>query len=48
MFTKKTNFKPMKADAVVSAYKRNVLILWVLHALTVVAFFVAAAFLVMQ
>lgn len=48
MFTKKTNFKPMKADAVVSAYKRNVLILWVLHALTVVAFFVVAAFLVMQ
>ncbi len=34
MFTKKTDFKAMTADAIVSAYRRNVLIFWVLHFLT--------------
>ena len=28
MFTKKTNFKAMKADDVVAAYRKNVLIFW--------------------
>ena len=36
MFTKKTNIKPMKADAIVAAYRKNVLVFWILHALTVV------------
>ncbi len=48
MFTKKTNFKPMKADDVVSAYKKNVLIFWVLHALTGVGAVVAAVLLLLQ
>lgn len=34
MFTKKTDFKAMKADAIVSAYRRNILIFWILHLLT--------------
>lgn len=37
MFTKKTNFKAMKADAVVSAYKKNILFFWILHALDAAA-----------
>ncbi|MGI5894137.1 MAG: hypothetical protein ACOX6P_06035 [Candidatus Merdivicinus sp.] len=42
MFTKKTNFKAMKADAILSAYKKNILIFWVLHALTVVGAVIVA------
>lgn len=48
MFTKKTNFKPMKADAIVAAYSKNVLVFWVVHALTVIGVLVVAALLLTQ
>lgn len=48
MFTKKTNFKPMKADTIVASYGKNVLVFWVLHALTVVGVLAIAALLFMQ
>lgn len=48
MFTKKTNFKPMKADAIIADYRKNVLIFWVLHALTVVGVLILAALLLTQ
>ncbi len=48
MFTKKTNFKPMKADTIVASYGKNVLVFWVLHALTVVGVLVIAALLFTQ
>ena len=37
MFTKKTDFKSMKADQIIASYKRNVLIFWILHVLSVPA-----------
>lgn len=48
MFTKKTNFKPMKADTIVASYGKNVLVFWVLHALTVVGVLAIATLLFTQ
>ena len=48
MFTKKTNFKAMKADDVVAAYRKNVLIFWICHGLTAVILVGVAVALLMQ